>query len=468
MNDLPRSDSLAAVSPLDGRYARRTAPLSPYASESALMRARVRVEAEYLVALADLDATPLELSEGERTALQNAYEDFDADDARLVKRLETEGAAGYSATNHDVKAVEYFLRIQLSEAVDDADRLFPWIHFGLTSEDVNNLAHRLLVKPAVESVLLPALTDVRDELVTMAQEHRATPMLARTHGQPATPTTFGKEMAVYAARLGRTMGRVQAATDALAGKLAGASGTFAAHVAAYPDVDWRAFSREFVTGLGLRHTPLSTQVNPCDDLAELFDALRGVNDVLLDLDRDIWLYVSDRYLGQEAVAGETGSSTMPHKVNPIDFENSEGNLSKANSDLVFLADYITTSRLQRDLSDSTVKRNIGSAFAHCLIGYGKTEAGLGKVVPNEEVMREELEATPEIIGEAVQTILRREGDTDAYERVKELTRGRRVTLDDFRALFDDLDVSEEVRTELHALTPTRYVGLADELVDDVQ
>jgi adenylosuccinate lyase len=361
-----------------------------------------------------------------------------------------------------VKAVEYFIRHAVP---DDLERITPWIHFALTSEDVNNLAHRLLVGPAVEDVLLPELATVRDELVDMAHEYGDVPMLARTHGQPATPTTFGKEMAVYAARVGRTMGRIERAAESLSGKLAGASGTFAAHVAAYPDVDWRAFSREFVTGLGLEHTELTTQVNPCDDLADLFDALRGVNNALLDLDRDMWLYVSDRYLGQEATEGETGSSTMPHKVNPIDFENSEGNLSKANSDLTFLADYVTTSRLQRDLSDSTVKRNVGAAFAYCLLGYVKTQAGLGKVVPNEEVMREELDATPEIIGEAVQTILRREGHGDAYERVKDLTRGQRVTLDDFQALFDDLDVSEDVRAELKALTPAGYTGVAGDLAD---
>ncbi|MFC6826172.1 adenylosuccinate lyase [Halopelagius fulvigenes] len=461
MDDLPRADPLSAVSPLDGRYAGRTEPLVPYASEAALIRARVRVEAEYLLALADLDATPVSLSADERATLRSLYEEFDAEDARLVKRLETEGAAGYSATNHDVKAVEYFLRTETPE------RVHPWIHFGLTSEDVNNLAHRLLAKPAVEDVLVPAATEVRDELAELAREYRDTPMLARTHGQPATPTTFGKEMAVYASRLGRQLGRVREAADALSGKLAGASGTYAAHVAAYPDVDWRAFSREFVTGLGLEHTSLSTQVNPCDDLAALFDALRGVNNVLLDLDLDVWLYVSDRYLGQEAEAGETGSSTMPHKVNPIDFENSEGNLSKANSDLTFLADYVTNSRLQRDLSDSTVKRNVGAAFAHCLVGYGKAAAGLRKVVPNERVMREELDAHPELVGEAVQTILRREGDTEAYERVKELTRGRDVTIEDFRDLFDELDVSEPVREELRALSPATYVGLGDELVGEL-
>ena len=461
MKELPRESPLAAVSPLDGRYAGKTADLVPYASEAALIEARLRVEVEYLLALADHDGVDCEVTAAERTHLREVVGEFDADNAALVKQIETEGTEQFSATRHDVKAVEYFLRTETPE------RLHPWIHFGLTSEDVNNLAHRLNAKSAVEDVLLPAIEDLRESLIEMAQDYRDLPMLARTHGQPATPTTFGKEMAVFAARLGRAEARVRQAADDLSGKLAGASGTYAAHVAAYPDVDWRAFAAAFVQGLGLEHTPLATQINPCDDLAALFDALSGVNNVLLDLDKDVWRYVSDRYLGQESDASETGSSTMPHKVNPIDFENSEGNLSKANADLTFLRDYVTSSRLQRDLSDSTVKRNVGAGFAHCLIGYRKTATGLGKVVPNEQVMREELEDTPEIIGEAVQTILRREGDTEAYERVKELTRGQRVTIEDFRELFDDLDVDESVREELHALTPTGYIGVASDLVDEL-
>ena len=455
---------LYAVSPLDGRYAGRTEPLRAYASEAALVRARVQVEVEYLLALADLDATPLEIDADDRDALRELYAAFDEDDAELVKRIETEGYGDYAATNHDVKAVEYFVREHLPAGLEDAAS---WIHFALTSEDVNNLAYRLLVKGAVEEVLLPELRAVREELAELAREHRDVPMLARTHGQPATPTTFGKEMAVFASRLGRAIGRVKDARDGLQGKLAGASGTYAAHATAYPVVDWPAFAREFVDELGFEQAPLTTQVNPCDDLAELFDALRGANNVLLDLDRDAWRYVSDRYLGQEATAGETGSSTMPHKVNPIDFENSEGNLSKANADLVFLGDYVTSSRLQRDLSDSTVKRNVGAAFAYCLLGYTKLQDGLGKVVPNEQVMREDLEATPEIIGEAVQTILRREGHDDAYERVKDLTRGRRVTLDDFRELFAELDVDEDTREELLDLTPAGYTGVASEMVDEL-
>jgi adenylosuccinate lyase len=454
---------LEAVSPLDGRYARYTEPLTEYVSEAALIRARVRVEVEYLLALADLEATPLSLSTAERTDLHALYREFDADDAAVVKQLETAGYDDYPATNHDVKAVEYFLRMHLP----DAEAQAPWVHFALTSEDVNNLARRLLLKPAVETVLVPAAREIRDALAESARTHRDLPMLARTHGQPATPTTYGKELAVYAARLGRALGRLEAATDELSGKLAGASGTYAAHHAAYPDVDWHAFAGEFVESLGLDHAPLSTQVNPCDDLAAVFDAIRGVNNVLRDLDVDMWLYVSERYLGQAAAAGEAGSSTMPHKVNPIDFENSEGNLSKANADLTFLADAVTTSRLQRDLSDSTVKRNVGAALAHCLLGYRKTAAGLETVTPNEAVMGEALETNPEVIGEAVQTILRREGDTAAYERVKDLTRGERVTLEEFRTLFDDLDVDESVREELYALAPASYTGLGSDVVDEL-
>ncbi|MFB6069492.1 MAG: adenylosuccinate lyase [Halanaeroarchaeum sp.] len=453
---------LYAVSPLDGRYADRTRPLVPYASEAGLVRARVRVEVEYVLALADLDAVPLTVDDETAKELRAAHEDFDEADADLVKRIETEGARGYDATNHDVKAVEYFVRERAPDAVH------PWIHFGLTSEDVNNLAYRLLVRPAVADVLLPALRAVRDDLVAMAHEHADLPMLARTHGQAATPTTFGKEMAVYATRLGRSTGRVESALDGLQGKLGGATGTYGAHVAAFPAVDWRRFAREFVASLGLDHVEVTTQVNPSDDLGTLFDALRGVNNVLLDLDRDLWRYVSDGYLGQEAAASETGSSTMPHKVNPIDFENSEGNLSKANADLVFLADYVTSSRLQRDLSDSTVKRNVGSALAYCLLGYTKLQDGLGTVVPNEEAMAADLADNPEVIGEAVQTILRREGESDAYERVKALTRGQRVDLHDFHDLFADLDVPESVREELRALTPAGYTGIAADLAGDVE
>ncbi|MGM0371351.1 MAG: adenylosuccinate lyase [Halobacteriota archaeon] len=445
---------LWAVSPLDGRYADRTAPLVEYVSEAALMRARVTVEVEYTIALADLQATPVEIDPELRESMRDCYRDFDESDAELIKAIETTGARGYAATNHDVKAVEYYLR----EATPE--RVHPWLHFGLTSEDVTNLAYRILIRDAMESVLLPRLRVIREELTDFAHAHADLPMLARTHGQPATPTTFGKEMAVYAARVGQGIAAVESATDSLAGKLGGATGTFAAHTVAYPDVDWPGFAREFVTDLGLSYLQPTTQINPGDDLATLFDALARVNRVLVDLDRDAWQYVSLGYLGQEAAAGETGSSTMPHKVNPIDFENSEGNLSRANSDLGFLAETITTSRMQRDLSDSTVKRNMGVALAHSLLGYVKLEAGLAKVVPRESVMAEDLQANPAVIGEAIQTVLRREGNPDAYELVKEATRGESVTMADFEALIEELDVDASTKETLRSLTPESYTGIA--------
>ncbi|MFB6110028.1 MAG: adenylosuccinate lyase [Halodesulfurarchaeum sp.] len=453
---------LWAVSPLDGRYADRTRPLTEYASEAALMRARVTVEVEYTIALADLEATPLDLETDLRRTMRACYREFDERDARLIKDIETTGARGYDATNHDVKAVEYFLR----EATPE--RVHPWIHFGLTSEDVTNLAYRLLIRDAVKEVLLPRLREVRDALVEFAHAYADLPMLARTHGQPATPTTFGKEMAVYAARVGRTTAQLEDATDSLSGKLGGATGTYGAHAVAYPGVDWPAFARDFVTGLGLEYVSPTTQINPGDDLATLFDAVARVNRVLIDLDRDAWQYVSRGYLGQEAEAGETGSSTMPHKVNPIDFENSEGNLSRANSDLGFLADAITTSRMQRDLSDSTVKRNMGVALAHALIGYEKLAAGLESVVPRESVMREDLRANPAVIGEAIQTVLRREGNPDAYERIKEVTRGESVSSADFEALIEELDLDEGTTAELRSLSPETYTGLAGEIARQIE
>ncbi len=454
--------ALYAVSPLDGRYADRTEPFREYGSEAALMRARVEVEVEYLLALSDHDGIPVEIESSIESDLRDAYASFDESDAELVKRLEVEGARGYPATNHDVKAVEYFLREETPEW------LHPWIHFGLTSEDVSNLAHRLLVRDAVEVVLLPALRAVRSELVSLAHEYAELPMLAHTHGQPASPTTFGKEMAVYASRLGRAMGNVDEAVGSLAGKFSGATGTFAAHQVGFPDVNWRAFARSFVSSLGLDYVPVATQINPGDDLARLFDALARLNRVLIDLDRDAWEYVSRRYLGQVPSEGETGSSTMPHKVNPIDFENSEGNLSKANSDLRFLTDSITTSRLQRDLSDSTVKRNIGGTLAYCLLGYVKLQDGLSAVVPNERILREDLRANSAVLAEAIQTVLRREGRADAYEAVKEATRGESVDIEDLQDLLDKLDLPESAVAFLRSLEPASYTGLAADLARDME
>lgn len=455
-------DPLDAVSPLDGRYASRTEPLRAYMSEAALIRARTRVEIEYLITLSDLPAISLTFSADEKADLRAIYETFDEEDATLVKEIETVGYGDIPATNHDVKAIEYYLRDRLP------DHTHPWIHFGVTSEDVTNLAYRILLRDGFQDVLLPTLRDVHSTLVEFAQDYRAVPMLARTHGQPATPTTFGKEMAVFASRLHRGITRIDTALEDLTGKLAGASGTYGAHTIAFPDIDWPAVAESFVTGLGFNHAALVTQVNPGDDLGTLFDAVRGVNQVLIDLDRDAWLYISNRYLGQETASGETGSSTMPHKVNPIDFENAEGNLSKANSDLTFLAEWITTSRLQRDLTDSTIKRNIGAAVGYSLLGYVKTLDGLRSVIPNEHVMREDLRNHPEILAEAIQTVLRREGHTDAYEQVKTLTRGRDISLEDLRDAISDLDVSAEVEAELQNLDPEAYTGLASALVDSLE
>lgn len=457
------TDPLYAVSPLDGRYANRTKALAPYASEAGLMRARVRVEIEYLISLAAVGAVELSLTEEQIRDLRLIYEDFDRTDAALIKQIETEGTDRYPATNHDVKAVEYFLRERMPEELDVDN----WLHFALTSEDINNLAYRLLIRDAVAEIIRPALKAIESQLLTMAKSHRSLPMLALTHGQPATPTTFGKEMAVFVDRIRRGIERLDGAHARLGGKLAGATGTYSAHLTAYPGVDWQSFAQSFVESLGLEHLPIVTQVNPGDDLAELFDTLARINAVLLDLSLDCWLYISNEYLGQSATEGETGSSTMPHKVNPIDFENSEGNLKKANADLRFLADTIPQSRLQRDLSDSTVKRTIGGTLAHCLIGYSKLTDGLEKVVPNESVMRAELNEHPMVLAEAIQTVLRREGVDDAYEQLKNATRGEEVSLESLRTLIETLELPAETHDRLASMEPAGYCGLASQLVAEL-
>ncbi|MFP4591489.1 MAG: adenylosuccinate lyase [Halobacteriales archaeon] len=460
------SDPLDAVSPLDGRYASRTAPLRPFVSEAALLRARARVEVEYLVALSDLEAVDLELDGDDRATCRGWYERFGGDDARRIKAIEVEGDADRPATNHDVKAVEYWLRDRLRAA--DLERAVPWVHFGLTSEDVNNLAYRLLLVGAHADVLRPAIERVRDQLAAEARAHRDVPMPARTHGQAASPTTYGKELAVFADRLDRAIGRLDAAIDALGGKLGGATGTFAAHAVALPAVDWPAFAADFVEDLGLAYRPLTTQVNPNDDLAALFDAYAGAATVLLDLDTDMWRYVSDGYLVQAAAAGEVGSSTMPHKVNPIDFENGEGNLGHARAALRFLADDLPVSRLQRDLSDSTVSRTIGEALGRWLLGVEKTADGLDTVAPDAEAMADDLAAEPAVLAEAVQTALRRVGDEAAYERVKAATRDVDVDAATFDDLIEAVAATDPALAErLEALTPAAYTGLAAALVDEL-
>jgi adenylosuccinate lyase len=447
-------DTLNAISPLDGRYRREVAPLQAYFSEAALYRYRVRVEVEYLIMLTRTRGAGWlqALEPQQQAALRALYRQFGDEDARAIAEWDRR-------VNHDVKAVEYWLRERL-----EALGLAQWreaLHFALTSEDVNNLAYSLLVREARDLALLPALSGLVTTLREQARSEAATAMLARTHGQPATPTTLGKELAVFAARLARTSDELAAIS--LTGKLNGASGNFAAHVAALPQIDWLTFSRAFVRSLDLEPVLLTTQIEPHDTLAALCDALKRANMVLVDLCQDVWRYISDGYLVQAAAAGEVGSSTMPHKVNPIDFENGEGNLLLANALLEFFSRKLPVSRLQRDLSDSTVLRNLGVAFGHSLFAYTRIAAGLGKLVPDRSRLLNDLQAHPEVLAEALQTILRRAGYPQPYEALKQLSRGRELTLADLRAFVAGLDLSPAVRGELLALTPEGYVGLSARL-----
>lgn len=445
---------LDALSPLDGRYAADVAPLRAYLSEAALYRARVQVEIEYLIFLARSPRVPFvaSLDAAQQGTLRTLYRQFSADDAQAI-------AAWDKRVNHDVKAVEYWLRERLI-ALD----MGAWneaIHWALTSEDVNNLAYALLIRGARDNVLIPKIREMYIMLRDMAQEFAALPMLARTHGQPATPTTLGKELNVFAHRLGHAndvLGRIL-----ITGKLNGATGTYAAHVAALPDVDWIRFSQAFLQFLELQPTLLTTQIEPHDSLAEIADALRRVNTILLDLDMDLWRYISDGYFVQRPNPSEVGSSTMPHKINPIDFENSEGNLHVANALLEMFSRKLPISRLQRDLSDSTVLRTIGTAFGHSLVGASRTLRGLSKIDPAQERIAADLHAHPEVVAEAIQTILRRVGYAEPYEALKGLTRGRAPSLDDIRQFVETLDVSPEVKAELKQLAPETYIGLAEKL-----
>ncbi len=445
---------LNALAPLDGRYRRDVAALAAYFSEAALFRYRVRVEVEYLIFLArtpSLTFIPT-LTASQQARLRALYRQFSQEDAQAV-------AAWDRRVNHDVKAVEYWLRERLAGL-----RLEDWaeaVHFALTSEDVNNLAYALLIREARDLVLQPALNELHGVLRDLALVEAETPMLSRTHGQPATPTTFGKEMAVFASRLRRATADLSAVQ--LTGKLNGATGTFAAHTAAAPEVDWLTFSRAFIRTLDLEPLLLTTQIEPHDTLATLCDTLKRLNTLLLDLCQDYWRYISDGYLVQAAQAGEVGSSTMPHKVNPIDFENGEGNLGLANALLEFFSRKLPVSRLQRDLSDSTVLRNLGVAFGYSLLAYRRIQRGVGKVAVNRAYLLEVVRAHPEVLAEAVQTILRRAGYPQPYEALKELTRGRVLTLADLATFITNLDVDATVKDELSTLTPEGYVGLATKL-----
>ncbi len=447
MNDF----ALKAVSPVDGRYQRVTAKLSDYFSEAALIRYRVLVEVEYFIALCELPLPQLQaLDADRREALRAVYRDFSDADAARVKAIE-------ATTNHDVKAVEYFLKEKFDALGLSAFKEF--IHFGLTSQDINNTAVPYSVKAAWQAVLEPALAEVIAALASKAEEWKRVAMLARTHGQPASPTSLGKELYVFVDRLRRQKALLK--TIPFSAKFGGATGNFNAHHVAYPEIDWMAFADRLVAdAFGLERTPVTTQIEPYDNLAALCDNLKRINTILIDLDRDIWTYISLNYFQQKIRSGEIGSSAMPHKINPIDFENSEGNLGLANAIFSHLAAKLPISRLQRDLTDSTVVRNIGVPIAHTLIGLNSLAKGLDKLILNQAAIADDLERNWAVVAEAIQTILRREGYPEPYEALKALTRTHaaidRQAIADFIAT---LAVPEAVRAELRRITPANYTGI---------
>jgi adenylosuccinate lyase len=433
--------SLRAISPLDGRYARTVEALGAHVSEWALIRARVRVEVEWLLVLAP------RLTKGPLRAI---HQDFSDADAREVKRIE-------KRTNHDVKAVEYFLRERVPPKVREL------VHFGLTSEDVNNLAYALMLRDAVGDVWRPAAEELVAGVAALAESTRAVPLLSRTHGQPATPTTFGKEMAVFVARWRRQLEQLD--RQEYRGKLNGAVGTYGALAVARPEVDWEARSRAFVEGLGLTWAPLTTQIEPHDWIAELFHLLARFNAVLVDFDRDVWAYISRGLVRQRPVAGEVGSSTMPHKVNPIDFENSEANAGVGSALAVHMAQTLPVSRLQRDLSDSSLQRNSGVVVGHSLLAVRSALKGLGKIEVDEPALAAELDDAWEVLAEAVQTVMRKRGGDDPYDQLKALTRGAGIDRERLRAFVEQADIDPADRERLLALSPADYTGLAERLVD---
>ena len=447
--------ALTAISPADGRYGARTAALRPIASEYGLVRYRVAVEVRWLKTLAEeaeFDALA-PFDSATQDFLDGIVDGFSLDDARRVKAIERE-------TNHDVKAVEYFIRERIADSpVPVCAREL--IHFACTSEDINNLAYAMMLRDARAQVLLPSMRDLLAAVRALAREHAAVAMLARTHGQPASPTTVGKEMSVFAARLRRQLDAFEAVP--VTGKLNGAVGNYNAHLAACPGVDWHRVSREFVEGLGLAWNSHTTQIEPHDSTAELFHALARFNRVVLDLCRDAWTYISLGYFRQRPAAGETGSSTMPHKVNPIDFENAEGNLGVANAILEHLAAKLPVSRLQRDLSDSTAQRNLGVGLAHSLIAYEACLRGIGKLALDEAAIARDLADAWELLAEPIQTVMRRYGIENSYELLKELTRGRTVDRATLVRFIESAAIPREEKDALLALTPRAYVGAAERL-----
>jgi adenylosuccinate lyase len=443
---------LTAVSPLDGRYGGKTAELRPIFSEFGLIRYRITVEVRWLQCLArhpGISEVP-RFSEDADRRLDAILTEFDEAAARRVKEIER-------TTNHDVKSIEYFLKERIRGNAE-LEAVSEFIHFACTSEDINNLSHALMLRDARERCLLPQMDELIGTIRKLAEAHAERPMLSRTHGQPASPTTLGKEMANVVARLARQ--RRQLAGVEIMGKINGAVGNYNAHLAAYPEIDWAENARKFVEDLELVWNPYTTQIEPHDYMAEFFDAVARFNTILIDFDRDTWSYISIGYFRQRPVEGEVGSSTMPHKINPIDFENSEGNLGVANAILAHLASKLPISRWQRDLSDSTVLRNPGVALAHSLVAYQATVKGLGKLEVDSEKMDADLDRSWEVLAEAIQTVLRRHGIEQPYEKLKELTRGKSIDRESLRAFVDGLEIPDETRNRLKALTPATYLGNA--------
>ncbi len=459
----PALSAVAALSPLDGRYHNRLGALRPFMSELGYMHRRVQVEIAWFIALSDAGFAEFKpLTPGARTYLLNLVKNFSADDALAIKTIE-------KTTNHDVKAVEYWIKSKF-DARPELENAAEFVHFACTSEDINNTSHALQLKGGRDEVLLPALDGIIDTLRTMAHQFADVPMLSRTHGQTASPTTVGKEFANVVMRLCTARERI--AGVSLKGKMNGAVGNYNAHLSAWPDFDWEAFSQRVIEtpeplGLGLSFQPYSIQIEPHDYMAELFDAIARANTILIDLSRDIWGYVSLGYFKQRLKDGEIGSSTMPHKVNPIDFENAEGNLGLANAMLKHLAEKLPISRWQRDLTDSTVLRNMGVAMGYAVLAYHSLSVGLGKLEINEERLAEDLDKAWEVLAEPIQTVMRRYGVVGAYEKLKAVTRGKTVNAADLHALIRSLEIPESEKTRLLAMTPASYTGQASALAQRV-
>jgi adenylosuccinate lyase len=447
-------NSLLAISPLDGRYKSKCEDLAPYFSEFALMRYRVLVEVKWLQKLSEHDQIDdlQVISERGLEYLDDLIENFSIEDAQRIKAIE-------ATTNHDVKAVEYFIKEKFADNAELSDQL-EFVHFACTSEDINNLAYALMLRDGRDKVMLEQMREVETRLAQLAKDFADQPMLCRTHGQSASPSTVGKEFANVVHRLRRQIAQIE--SNEILGKINGAVGNYNAHLCAYPDIDWQANAREFVEGLGLSWNPYTTQIEPHDYVAELFAAVCRFNTVLIDFDRDIWAYISLGYFKQRTVAGEVGSSTMPHKVNPIDFENSEGNLGLANAIMSHLSEKLPISRWQRDLTDSTVLRNIGTGLAHSLIAYRATMKGIGKLELNAKAIDDDIDSCWEILAEPIQTVMRRYRIEKPYEKLKELTRGKQIDQQSVQNFVQNLTIPENAKQELLQLTPRKYLGNAVE------